>query len=366
MFAEYLDIIFFVGAVVTAILLIAANYVFFREHGSSPRPGWLRMASGNALLTLLLFSLVFLSFEVYYRFLFDATDRMMTTKVSQRWYERHWKTNNRGARDDLDYSYDKPEGLRRITFLGDSFTAGHGVLLEERFANVIREARPDWQIHALARLGSSTVEQLALLEKVIQHGYELDVVVLVYYFDDILPFMDRPAMQHFFKSFSPTPPNGLGFLVGHSFAINTLFYRWTQREDSPTHATFLSLIEDAYSNGPWQQQRKLLSRVNETVRRNGGTLAVVTFPWLIGLDEGEVQIRVMHERVDEAWRKEGVPHLDLLPVFLDHAGEGLVVSKHDDHPSVRAHLLAAKEIEDLLANTVSAIQTGSPAHPSGT
>jgi hypothetical protein len=39
------------------------------------------------------------------------------------------------------------------------------------------------------------------------------------------------------------------------------------------------------------------------------------------------------------------------------------VSKHDDHPSVRAHLLAAKEIEDLLANTVSAIQTGSPAVP---
>ena len=92
----------------------------------------------------------------------------------------------------------------------------------------------------------------------------------------------------------------------------------------------------------------------------------MTFPWLIGLDEGEVHLRVMHERVDEAWRKEGVPHLDLLPVVLDHAGEGLVVSKQDDHPSVRAHLLAAKEIEDLLADTVSAIRTGSPAYPSGT
>jgi len=27
------------------------------------------------------------------------------------------------------------------------------------------------------------------------------------------------------------------------------------------------------------------------------------------------------------------------------------VSKYDDHPSVRAHLLVAKEIEDLLADT---------------
>jgi len=363
MLADYLDTLFFVGAVVTAILLIAANYVFFREHRSSPRPGWLRMASGNALLTLLLFSLVFLSFEIYFRFLFDATDRMMTTKVSRRWYERHWNTNNRGARDDLDYSYAKPEGSRRITFLGDSFTAGHGVLLEERFANVIRKARPDWQIHALAWLGSSTTKQLALLEKVIQQGYELDVVVLVYYFDDIYDFMDRPALQRFHKNFSPTPPNGLSFLVDHSFAINTLFYRWTQREDAPPHATLLSRGEDAYSNGPWQQQRKLLSRVNETVRRNGGTLAVVTFPWLIGLDAEEVQLRVMHERLDQAWREEGVPHLDLLPVFLDHADEVLVVSKHDDHPSVRAHLLAAKEIENLLANTVLTIQTGPPAYP---
>jgi hypothetical protein len=366
MTAEYLDTIFFVGAVVTAILLIAANYVFFRKHGSSPRPGWLRIASGNALLTLFLLSLVFLSFETYYRFLFDATDRMMSTKVSQRWYERHWETNNRGARDDLDYSYEKPAGLRRITFLGDSFTAGHGVLLEERFANVIRKARPDWQIHALARLGSSTAEQLALLEKVIQHGYELDVVVLVYYFDDIFDFMDQAELARFITDFITIPPIGLRFLVERSFAINTLYYRWTQREYSPTHATLISLVEDAYSNGPWQQQRKLLSRVNETVRRNGGTLATVTFPWLIGLDEGESQLRVMHERLDEAWREEGAPHLDLLPVFLDHAGEGLIVSKHDDHPSVRAHLLAAKEIEDLLENTVSEIQTDSPAYPSGT
>ena len=361
--AEYLDTIFFVGAVVTAILLIAANYVFFRRHGSNPRPGWLHMASGNALLTLLLLSLVFLSFESYYRFLFDATDRLMTTKVSRRWYERHWRANNRGARDDLDYSYAKPEGLRRISFLGDSFTAGHGVLVEERFANLIRNARPDWQVHAIAWPGSSTVGQLALLEKLIQQGYELDVVVLVYFYDDIHDFMDGSALARFFKNFRPTPPNGLGFFVSHSFAVNTLYYRWTQRENAPSLGSYLAFVEDAYSNGPWQQQRKLLSRVNETVRSNGGTLAAVTFPWLIGLDEGNVLLPGMHERIGEAWREEGVPHVDLLPVFLGHAGEGLVVSKHDDHPSVRAHLLAAKEIEDLLANTVSAIQTGSPAVP---
>jgi hypothetical protein len=240
------------------------------------------------------------------------------------------------------------------------------VFLEERFANVIRKARPDWQVHAIAWLGSSTTGQLALLEKLIQQGYELDVVVLVYYFDDIFDFMDQAELARFITDFITIPPIGLRFLVERSFAINTLYYRWTQREYSPTHATLISLVEDAYSNGPWQQQRKLLSRVNETVRRNGGTLATVTFPWLIGLDEGESQLRVMHERLDEAWREEGVPHLDLLPVFLDHAGEGLVVSKQDDHPSVRAHLLAAKEIENLLANTVSTIQTGSPAHPSGT
>jgi hypothetical protein len=240
------------------------------------------------------------------------------------------------------------------------------VLVEERFANLIRNTRPDWEIHAIARPGSSTTEQLALLEKLIEQGYELDVVVLVYYFDDIHYFMDGSALARFFQDFRPTPPTGLGFFVDHSFAINTLYYRWTQRENAPSLATYLALVEDAYSNGPWQHQRKLLNRVNETVRRNGGTLAAVTFPWLIGLDEGWVQLRVMHERVDEAWREEGVPHLDLLPVFLGHAGEGLVVSKHDDHPSVRAHLLAAKEIEDLLTDTVSAIQADSPAYPSGT
>jgi hypothetical protein len=350
MTAGELDTVFFAAAVATTLLLITSNVLFFRKRESNPRPGWSSLAAGNLLLTLLLFSTVFLCFEAYYRFFFDLTDRMMTTKVSQRWYERHWKTNRLGYRDDLEYWRGKRTGLRRITFLGDSFTAGQGVLLEERFANRIREARPEWQVHTIAWLGASTVGELAALEDLIEQGYELDVVVLVYYYDDIHDFMDRPALERFVRAFTPAPPGGLEFLVSHSFAINTLFHRWTQRENAPPLATYLSLVEDAYSGGPWIEQRQLLRRVNETVRRNGGTLMSVTFPWLIGLDEGTVQLRVVHERVEQAWREEGVPHLDLLPVLLDHAGEGLVVSKHDDHPSVLAHRLAAEAIEGLLAD----------------
>ena len=43
------------------------------------------------------------------------------------------KTNAQGFRDDGDHSWTKPPGVIRILGLGDSFTFGWGVLMEETF-----------------------------------------------------------------------------------------------------------------------------------------------------------------------------------------------------------------------------------------
>lgn len=44
--------------------------------------------------------------------------------------------NDRGLRD-YDYPYTKPEGVRRIVFLGDSMTAGMQVPLEDTFVKIL-------------------------------------------------------------------------------------------------------------------------------------------------------------------------------------------------------------------------------------
>src|ERR1043166_10236465 len=95
-----------------------------------------RLAAGNALVFCFLCSLGFLGGEIYYRFIYDTTDSFNYTKVSRRWQARHYQKNAQTVRDNVNYQLRIPPVKRRITFIGDSFTAGHGVKnVEDRFAN---------------------------------------------------------------------------------------------------------------------------------------------------------------------------------------------------------------------------------------
>src|SRR5262249_8762257 len=142
---------------------------------------WPQLIEGNALILLLLLAIFVLGGEIYFRFLYDTTDSLEYTKVSLRWKDRYWHLNSNQIRDNVDYSFANTTGKRRITFVGDSFTAGHGVRdVEDRFANRLRRAHPEWEAHALAMPGADTGDEIKMLEEGLQRGYQLDEVVLVY------------------------------------------------------------------------------------------------------------------------------------------------------------------------------------------
>ena len=75
---------------------------------------------------------------------------------------------------------------------------------------------------------------------------------------------------------------------------------------------------------------------------------MVTFPTLAGV----AGRGAMMEKIDSFWEREGVPHLDLLPVFESHSSRELAANPHDAHPSVFAHGLAADAIERFLLERV--------------
>ena len=116
----------FAGSAVASGILLR---LFFGRWAPPPRQflTWRRWTAGNALLILFLLSVVLTSGEIYYRYFYDATDAYMMSKTSVRWQTRHYHMNTTGFRDSVEYNWRIQPGLRRITFLGDSFTAGHGV-----------------------------------------------------------------------------------------------------------------------------------------------------------------------------------------------------------------------------------------------
>ena len=330
---------------IVPLLFGVATYLFFRKFVTDrQRVNLLTLLTGNGLLFLVLATLLLLALESYYRFCYDTTDGGNFSKVSKRWFRRHWIRNQEAVRDNVEYTMAKCENKRRITFLGDSFTAGHGVAdVDTRFVNRIRSARQDWEVHTYAALGLSTYAELMLLYDLADRGYEFDVVVLVYCYNDLDVFI--PEIQQIYRV-ALRPPQHLRSLIEHSYCINVYFHRWKERKSMVTsdNSDYFSLVEQGYSGDPWKHQQLILRRIKWTVERRGGRFIVVTFPLLINLAKGKDETHIMHRKLGAVCRELKVPHLDLLPLFQQHKGSQLVVNRYDDHPSTYAHGLATDAI----------------------
>jgi hypothetical protein len=347
------DAVEFLCIAALPVVLGLATLGFFRARvRGRARVGFATLVAGNALLLLTLACAVLLAFEAQLRFGYDASDGDNRTRVSKRWFERHWRDNNVGVRDDVDYALRPPPGRRRITFVGDSFTAGHGVAnVAARYPNLLRARHPEWEVHALAIPGLETPEETKLLRDLVARGYVLDVVVLEYYVENVGRFV--PELREYFRALEAPMPQPLRFLMQHSFALDTFAYRAQTRWMYAT-GYWSGVYARAYSGEPWRAQQEAFVRFQQLVERNRGAFAVVTFPTLAGV-EGR---RDMLQRVDAFWAERGVPHLDLLPVYEPHPARELVANPHDAHPSELAHRLAADAVERFL---VERVLTGAPA-----
>lgn len=348
--------VFALGPLVAGVAL----YLFFRRfrlHRPTSRR-LLRLLAGNLLVLLFLGALALLGGELYYRFGYDTTDSFAQAKVTRRWFERYYQMNKKGVRDSVDdYPAKPPPGQRRVTFLGDSFTVGHGVAdVADRFANRIRRMRPEWDVQVFARNGFDTGMHLAMLDNVAQWGtYQFDQVVLVYCVNDISD-MIKPWQDKLLRISSQPPP---GYLVEHSYLINTLYYRFKAASD-PDLADYYRCVLDGYSGPLWDQQRARLAEIKNRVHALGGRLSVVTFPFLHTLGP-ENRYRPIHRKLDDFWQSLGVPHLDLLEFFEAHRSEDLMVNPRDPHPNEHAHQLASEPIEKFIAQQLNVVSAGSPA-----
>lgn len=334
--------LFYAGCLVVPMLVALAIALFFRD--SAGPTAWPRLVAGNALVALLLFSTGFAVGETYYRFAYDTTDSFAFTLTTQRWLERHFQKNGWGVRDNVEYRVARDPERRRITFLGDSFTAGHGVAdVEDRFANRIRRARTDWEVHALARNGIHTETQIETLEQLLRRGYEIDTVVLAYGLNDAVELSDawRRSLRKLKAHFATDDR-----LVRSSYLANTLYFRF-QRSRSVDMAGYYGSVRDHYAGDDWRALTRLFVRLHDLVAQHRGELQVVVFPFFHAMAP-DYAYRDLHEQVCGFWQARGVSCLDLAEAYREHASEELVVNRYDAHPNAFAHELAAGALLEFL------------------
>lgn len=332
------------------LVLAVVTLVFFRrlsERGG--RAGWRKVVLGNLLICGLLLSLIAAGGEIYFRFLYDTTDSLAYTKVSQQWMQRYYIENSAGFRDNIEYSRFIEPGKRRITFVGDSFTAGHGIRsVEDRFPNLLRAANTNWEIQVVAKFGLDTGRELELLNRILTNGCQVDRVVLVYCLNDVSDLM--PDWQKSLQEFFAKEGQG-GWLVRHSFLINTLYHRIKLRFN-PEMRKYYEFIGDGYAGGLWQTQKSRLTNLRKLVEDGGGRLLVVTFPFPHALGP-DYKFGSVHDQLAGYWREQGVPHLDLLSALSNHTPQEITVGPYDAHPNELANQLAAKAIQSFLTTNLN-------------
>jgi lysophospholipase L1-like esterase len=312
-------------------------------------PGIARLVLGNFLVLLFLLSFGVLGGEIYYRFFCDTTDALGYTKINQRWFDRHWQLNSSEFRDDINYSLEVKPDKRRISFLGDSFTAGHGIKnVEDRFVNRIRRAHPEWEVQLLAQPGFNTDDEIEQVEECVRQHFQLDVVVLVYCLNDVMDMF--PEWTDAVLRLKAQVAHS-GWLRQNSYLVNTLYYRlFTPRQAGSTR--YYDFIAQGYRGAYWERQQQRLKHLRDLVQSHGGRLLVVTFPFFERLGTG-YPYQSMHEQLGRCWQTLGVPHLDLLPVYRNVPTDKLTVNRRDAHPNEYANRLAADAVEKFLQRELS-------------
>jgi lysophospholipase L1-like esterase len=336
------------------LLLLVLYASIIRAYRSAAERRTTLLIAGNVTLTLSLLSLLVAGGEVYYRFFYDESDGFQLSMVGLRWTERHYRRNNFDIRDDIDYTTTRTDERTRVTFVGDSYTNGYGIVdVNERFANLLRAANPGWEVHVLAEDGLDTGPLLGTLSGRLDSGYRIDCVVYAYVLNDISDLVEQ-WQETARRVYNEKP----GFLWEHSYLFNTYYYRFKASHD-PQLAGYFDYVAAAYADATWEHQRRRLAQLADLVARHAGRLVVVTFPFFELMDDE--RYRRIHAQLAAFWAEQGIPHIDLLELYRRYPIDQLIVNRYDTHPNALAHELAAREMQELIARqTEPAVQVQVP------
>lgn len=324
----------------------------------------LRVVWASAGLSIWLLLVLLTAIELFFAIAYDQSDALNATNVSKIWFERHVAPEQKALqfadgqgtiyRDDREFPKRLAEGQKHICFIGDSFTFGHGVPhVADRFSNRVgaeleRLHRGKFVVSNLADAGRELHWGEALLKELIANRMPVDIVVYTICLNDIETFDERHT--EYYASLGAEAPKS--FLIRDTYFFNLLYYRLRQLR-SPLLTRYYSLLEEWYAGPAAGRMCQKLADIHRLCRDNGIDFRVMIFPFLHNLGP-DYPFGEAHEKIMACCRADKIPALDLKPVLLPHAGEGLIVNRFDPHPNERAHALAAEAILSELLKDVQA------------
>lgn len=254
--------------------------------------------------------------------------------------------NSKGYRD-VERVIPKPDGVRRAVCIGDSFTWGVSVLVDDAWPQRIeralsRERGEPWEAVNLAEPGLNAVQEASRLDSE-GFAYGPDAVVVAWVLNDSEDEQAAEARRAADwveeQKQGPSPS-----LLDRSALARLVRSRVRATVENRRRVEgFRSMYADDYAG--WVAARRALKAMGGMCRERGVPLVVAIFP-LFGnrLDEG-YPFADVHAKVAAAAAESGARVVDLLPHYRGLDGKLLVVDGADDeHPNEIAHRIAARAI----------------------
>jgi hypothetical protein len=228
-------------------------------------------------------------------------------------------------------------GVLRIAVLGDSFTAGQGVVERDTYPRVLERtlnaSGADWELLT----------------------YDPDIVIYGMVLNDCeqsTAFRARHAFvtahidahEQRFAPWAGPPPFGL------RTALFVQYWLERHRLDGAMRTWYRELYAEPNHEG-WERSKAYIEEMQDRMRRRGGYFLVATWPMLPYLG-GDYPLQDVHKTVGQFCLAAGIPWLDLLPALKGRSAGDLWVHALDPHPNAIAHRLVAKELIPVVRRLV--------------
>ena len=242
----------------------------------------------------------------------------------------------RGSECELD----KPAATKRVVFLGDSFTLGWGVVLDETFSRQVETMLRGAGIACdVINMGIGNYNTTMEVELFKWKGLRLDpdLVVLAYFINDTEPIPGRKSDLAY-------------WIMKRSYLFAFLFDRFIRlRATTSRRAEWEVYYRKLYSSENADNLAMNTRSVHELIdlcNENHISLLIANVPELHGFED--YRFSYATEYIKGLAQDADVPFIDLLVPFSEYVAESLWVSPDDPHANARAHAVIAREIGNVI------------------
>ncbi|KFZ44136.1 hypothetical protein DS62_03005 [Smithella sp. SC_K08D17] len=294
----------------------------------------------NAAIVLFSIFVIFILLEAIFMFIprSHSTDYTLASRL---WYAKYWKPiNSLGFRDK------EPDNNNPVVlFVGDSFTAGHGLKsVDDRFSNIAgKELNKKGKKYTVINIGKPNLDSRSEYDVMRAFIYmariKPDKIILQYCGNDI----EGVAMNNglIFDGFNPpSDMNKFLILIGSGSYLFNYLYFLSPREY--LGMSYIAYLTKAYKNDDILSKHKDdLKLFMDYSRKNSIQLIVIVFPFLTDL--GMSDSMYLNDIVS-FFNANKISVINVSQLAKDIPVTERIVNINDTHASRKLNKIVAQEI----------------------